>query len=144
MLSFYVIILCYHFWMLLIVLWICVIIFGCYHYFYHLCYHFELSFFVIISPLFYFCWKHDTLCSHPYLPHLTTSSHLLVETLPMYTLPHFWLTLHSFTLSHSGHSSFSAPPSSTGRVSSTASSFQCCDSSSIWSLGMLFKRKYDL
>ena len=30
---------------------------GCYH----LCYHLMLSFFVIISPLFSFSWKRDTL-----------------------------------------------------------------------------------
>jgi hypothetical protein len=39
----------------------CVIIFlvqdGCYH----LCYHLMLSFFVIVSPLFSFSWKRDTL-----------------------------------------------------------------------------------
>jgi hypothetical protein len=28
---------------------------------YHLCYHLMLSFIVIISPLFSFSWKHDTL-----------------------------------------------------------------------------------
>jgi hypothetical protein len=53
MLSFLTVCKCYHF---------CVNIFylaqdGCYH----LCYHLMLSFFVIISPLFSFSWKRDTL-----------------------------------------------------------------------------------
>ncbi len=71
MLSFGVIIWCYHLFYVTIWCYHCsqfanVIIFvlsfflvqdGCYH----LCYHLMLSFFVIISPLFSFSWKHDTL-----------------------------------------------------------------------------------
>ncbi len=38
---------------------------GCYH----LCYHLMLSFFVIISPLFSFSWKCDTLQPYKYCSH---------------------------------------------------------------------------
>ncbi len=89
MLSFYVVILCYHFLMLSLILSFGVIL-WCYYLFYviiwwyhfsqfanviifvlsfflvqdecyHLFYHLMLSFFVIISPLFSFSWKRDTL-----------------------------------------------------------------------------------
>jgi len=58
---FYVIIWCYHFSQFANVIFFVLSFFliqdGCYH----LSYHLMLSFFVIISPLFSFSWKRDTL-----------------------------------------------------------------------------------
>jgi hypothetical protein len=58
---FNVIIWCYHFShfanVIIFVLSFFLVQHGCYH----LCYHLMLSFFVIISPLFSFSWKRDTL-----------------------------------------------------------------------------------
>ncbi len=61
---FYVIIWCYHFSLFgnvfIFVLSFSLVQDGCYHF----CYHSMLSFFVIISPLFSFSWKRDTLQKH--------------------------------------------------------------------------------
>jgi hypothetical protein len=72
MLSFDVIIWCYY--LFYVIIWcyhshsLQMLSFLCYHFTlysmgvsYHWCYHLMLSFFVIISPLFSFSWKRDTL-----------------------------------------------------------------------------------
>ncbi len=56
-----VIIWCYHFSQFANVIIFVLPFFLVQHGCYHLCYHLMLSFFVIISPLFSFSWKRDTL-----------------------------------------------------------------------------------
>ncbi len=58
---FNVIIWCYHFSQFANVIIFVLSFFLVQHGCYHLCYHLTLSFFVIISPLFSFSWKRDTL-----------------------------------------------------------------------------------
>jgi hypothetical protein len=52
---------CYHFSQFANVIILVLSFFLVQHGCYHLCYHLMLSFFVIISPLFSFSWKRDTL-----------------------------------------------------------------------------------
>jgi len=63
---FNVIIWCYHFSQFANVIIFVLSFFLVQHGCYHLCYHLMLSFFVIISPLFSFSWKRDTLLSSPW------------------------------------------------------------------------------